>query len=159
MIAYQKTIESPIGDLHLVASDDTLLGIHWNEQQVSAGSPGRNVDKILRETAVQLAEYFAGQRQTFTIPLSMRGTPFQLRVWDALRRIPYGATKSYKDIACELNDANACRAVGTANGRNPISIIVPCHRVVNAGGALGGYAGGLEIKSRLLDLERLGHLL
>ncbi|KUP24820.1 hypothetical protein AWJ19_30360 [Paenibacillus sp. DMB5] len=101
----------------------------------------------------QLSEYFSGQRREFSLPLDMRGTPFQLQVWTALRTIPYGGAVSYKDMAIEVGNAKAVRAVGGANNRNPVPVIVPCHRVIGAAGALVGYAGGLGIKSCLLELE------
>ncbi len=107
----------------------------------------------IREAARQLAEYFAGTRRGFQLPLHMRGTPFQLRVWAALLRIPYGETRTYGALAAQLDCPGAARAVGAANGANPLSIVVPCHRVIAAGGGLGGYGGGLERKRFLLDLE------
>ena len=155
----QRVMDSAIGKLYLVASDGGLQGIYWKDKGFAASSGASAATTILDRTELQLTEYLDGRRQEFDLPLDIKGTPFQMRVWERLRQIPYGATKSYKDIATELNDANACRAVGTANGRNPFSIVIPCHRVVNAGGALGGYAGGLDIKSRLLDLEQHGRLL
>ena len=102
----------------------------------------------------QLAEYFAGERTRFDLELAPAGTPFQLEVWEALRRIPYGGTRSYGELAAELGRPGSARAVGAANARNPISIVVPCHRVVGSAGALTGYAGGVEAKRALLDLER-----
>ncbi|MCE1189130.1 MAG: methylated-DNA--[protein]-cysteine S-methyltransferase [Ignavibacteria bacterium] len=102
----------------------------------------------------QLLEYFAGTRKTFDIPLDMEGTPFQKKVWKQLTRIPYGKTVSYKDVAVKIKQPEAVRAVGMANGANPVPIIVPCHRVINANGKLGGYSGGLDIKIQLLDMEK-----
>ena len=107
----------------------------------------------IRDAARQLAEYFARTRRAFQLPLDLRGTQFQLAIWNALIRIPYGETRSYGQLAVELGHAGAARAVGAANGSNPVSIIVPCHRVVAAGGGLGGYGGGLARKRFLLDLE------
>jgi methylated-DNA-[protein]-cysteine S-methyltransferase len=107
----------------------------------------------IREAARQLAEYFARSRRAFELPLDLRGTRFQLAVWNALLRIPYGETRSYGRLAVELGHAGAARAVGTANGSNPVAIVVPCHRVIAAGGGLGGYGGGIERKRFLLDLE------
>jgi len=101
----------------------------------------------------QLAEYFQGRRRSFDLPLEVRGTPFQQRVWKALRRIPYGETRSYGEIARQVGSPRAARAVGMANHANPVAIVIPCHRVIAAGGALGGYACGIEFKRRLLDLE------
>ena len=108
----------------------------------------------LEEAKQQLAEYFAGQRQAFDLPLRMQGTPFQQKVWAALREIPYGETRSYGQIAAQVGNPKAGRAVGMANNRNPIAIIVPCHRVIGANGSLTGYAGGLSVKQELLALER-----
>ena len=108
---------------------------------------------LIRETARQLAEYFARTRRAFQLPLDLRGTPFQLQVWNALLRIPYGETRTYGQLALQLGHSGAARAVGAANGANPVSIIVPCHRVIAAGGGLGGYGGGLYRKRFLLDLE------
>lgn len=109
---------------------------------------------LLRQAAAELTEYFAGRRRAFTLPLAPEGTPFQRAVWDALRTIPYGESRSYKQIAAQIGRPTACRAVGMANNRNPIAIVVPCHRVVGSGGTLVGYAGGLEAKAYLLGLER-----
>lgn len=103
--------------------------------------------------AAQLAEYFRGERREFDLPLAPRGTPFQLRVWEELRRIPYGATVSYAELAARVGNPGAFRAVGRANGTNPIPVVIPCHRVINTGGALGGYGGGLPVKRALLELE------
>jgi methylated-DNA-[protein]-cysteine S-methyltransferase len=108
---------------------------------------------IAAETARQLAEYFRGERRKFDLPLDAQGTPFQKRVWSALRRIPYGETRSYKDIARAAGSPKGARAVGMANHENPIAIVVPCHRVIAADGSLGGYACGLDLKRKLLDLE------
>ncbi|MDR2295732.1 MAG: methylated-DNA--[protein]-cysteine S-methyltransferase [Clostridiales Family XIII bacterium] len=108
---------------------------------------------LLRETAAQLAEYFAGERKTFAVPLAPRGTDFMLSVWRALRDIPFGETRSYKEIAARVGKPRASRAVGMANNRNPIAILIPCHRVIGANGSLVGYAGGLSVKRFLLDLE------
>ena len=109
---------------------------------------------LLGQAKQQLAEYFAGQRQAFDLPLRMQGTPFQQKVWAALREIPYGETRSYGQIAAQVGNPKASRAVGMANNRNPIAIIVPCHRVIGANGSLTGYAGGLSVKEELLALER-----
>jgi len=150
-------IASPVGDLTLVATDAGLAAILWENDR-----PGRvpldrgaRVDghPILRQAAAQLAEYFAGRRRTFDVPLDMAGTAFQRDVWEALRTIPFGETRSYRDVARQIGRPRAVRAVGAANGRNPVSIIAPCHRVVGSGGALTGFAGGLERKAQLLALE------
>jgi methylated-DNA-[protein]-cysteine S-methyltransferase len=109
---------------------------------------------VLVETEKQLAEYFAGERREFELPLDMRGTQFQKAVWEALLGIPFGETRSYGDLARQLGNAMASRAVGAANGKNPISIVVPCHRVIGSSGRLTGFAGGLDVKARLLEMER-----
>lgn len=151
----QRKIDSEIGPLYLVASEKFLHGIFWRDQGLAKEQKDSAASKILDKTEKQIREYLAGHRITFDIPLKLEGTDFQKRVWAELEKIPYGQTKSYKQIASALNDPKACRAVGTANGRNPISLIVPCHRVINEGGKLGGYAGGLNIKEHLLSLEKM----
>lgn len=155
------TVESPIGALLLVADgEDRLTGVFTEGHRTEAAARARAVpavdapDGALAAAAEQLTEYFAGERTAFDLPTAAAGSPMQQEVWDALCRIPYGTTTSYGALAAELGmSPGAARAVGTANGRNPISIIVPCHRVVGASGALTGYAGGLEAKRRLLVLE------
>lgn len=154
-----KTIvDSPVGPLTLVAEDGVLTGLYMESQrhrpaeetfgEVHAGPFGAAVE--------QVAAYFAGELDTFDLPLSLRGTPFQRTVWSALREIPYGETISYGELAQQIGKPSAARAVGLANGKNPIGIIVPCHRVVGAGGDLTGYGGGLERKQYLLEFERAG---
>ena len=110
-------------------------------------------DEVLKKAVSQLEEYFLGQRKEFTLPLNPQGTPFQKQVWEALRTIPYGETRSYKEVAIAIGNPKACRAVGMANNKNPIAIITPCHRVVGANGKMVGYAGGLGIKEALLEVE------
>jgi methylated-DNA-[protein]-cysteine S-methyltransferase len=148
---------SPIGELVITASDSGLTGVRFpGKGQVAAAPPddGRGpASAILARACEQLAQYFAGSRTTFDIPLDPPGTPFQRRVWEALRAIPYGTTLSYSDLARRLGDLRATRAVGAANSRNPIPIIVPCHRVVGANGALTGFGGGLDRKRWLLEHE------
>ena len=141
------TVASPVGPLTLAERDGALVGIAFGD------GGGGDRTPLLDEAARQLAEYFEGRRRDFDLPLAPVGTPFQLEVWAALREIPYGQTRSYKDIACAVGRPLACRAVGMANNRNPLPIVIPCHRVVGASGALTGYAGGLEVKSKLLALE------
>ncbi|AGH94544.1 methylated-DNA--[protein]-cysteine S-methyltransferase [Pseudobdellovibrio exovorus] len=158
MMKVQRKINSAVGVIYLVASEKYLHGIFWKDQKIqkeeAASSAHSSASKILDKTECQIGEYLAGKRQEFNIPIQMDGTAFQKRVWARLAQIPYGETRSYKDIAKELKDANASRAVGTANGRNPISLIVPCHRVISSDGTMGGYAGGLSIKEMLLNLEK-----
>lgn len=142
---------SPVGFLRLCADEDGLCGVHFAGTTEPEHS-GTDCE-LLRRTARELDEYFAGQRREFHIPLSLHGTPFQKRVWAALLRIPYGQTRSYAQVAAMAGSPKACRAVGMANHNNPVSILVPCHRVINADGGLGGYGGGLETKRFLLNLE------
>jgi len=152
-----KTIDSPVGKLTLVARDDRLVAILWENDKpgrVKLGSmtPGDS-EPILLKTQTQLNEYFSGRRTQFELELEFEGTPFQKQVWNALLTIPFGEIRSYQQIATQLGNPKACRAVGAANGKNPISIVAPCHRVVGASGALTGFAGGLEAKASLLQLE------
>jgi methylated-DNA-[protein]-cysteine S-methyltransferase len=149
----QEIFETPVGPLYLVASEKGLRGLCWKNKNTQS-APGRAAEEILRDTRAQLAEYFRGKRTAFDLPLDMDGTEFQLQVWRELQKIPYGKTISYRELATRVRNPKACRAVGTANGRNPVPIIVPCHRVIAADGTLGGYTGGLMIKTKLLDLEK-----
>jgi methylated-DNA-[protein]-cysteine S-methyltransferase len=144
------TIESPIGELLLAGDGNALTAVHMN------GSPGaawRRDAAALRGPAEQLQAYFAGELREFDLTLSPHGTPFQREVWSALREIPYGSTISYAELAAAVGRPDAARAVGAANGRNPIAVVIPCHRVIGASGALTGYGGGLGRKRLLLDLE------
>jgi methylated-DNA-[protein]-cysteine S-methyltransferase len=152
-----KVMDSPVGRLKLVATGDGLAGILWENDR-----PGRvrlNIGSedsghpVLVETERQLAEYFAAQRKEFTVKLDFAGTDFQRKVWNALLTIPFGETRSYAEIARQIGNPAAARAVGAANGRNPVSIIAPCHRVVGSTGTLTGFAGGLDVKAHLLALE------
>jgi methylated-DNA-[protein]-cysteine S-methyltransferase len=153
-----KRMESPVGALTLVASRDGLAAVLWENDRPGrvrlylAGEDERH--PVLVETERQLNEYFAGRRQTFSLKLDVAGTEFQRKVWRALLEIPFGQTRSYGEIAKRIGTPAAVRAVGAANGRNPISIVAPCHRVVGATGKLTGFAGGLDAKARLLALER-----
>lgn len=152
-----KYMASPVGRLTLIASDKGLAAVLWendNPNRVHAKAQEENEQHpVLLETERQLQEYFEGSRNIFSLPLDMIGTPFQLQVWEALTTIPYGETRNYQQIANQLDNPKAVRAVGAANGRNPVSIIVPCHRVIGADGSLTGFAGGLEAKAHLLSLE------
>lgn len=144
-------LSSPVGTLTLTEEEGALTGLYFGR----LSRQGQEVlSPVLEETARQLSEYFSGKRREFSLPLSPKGTEFQLRVWRALETIPYGETRSYGDMARLIGSPKACRAVGMANHRNPISIIVPCHRVVGANGSLTGYGGGLDAKRFLLDLEQ-----
>ena len=152
-----KIVDSPVGKLTLVATDEGLAGILWENDP-----PRRvrlNVESedhthpVLIETERQLQEYFAGRRKSFALRLDLVGTAFQRRVWSALLTIPFGETRSYGEIARQIGNPGAVRAVGAANGRNPVSIVAPCHRVIGSTGKLTGFAGGLDAKARLLALE------
>lgn len=152
-----KTMASPVGALKLVAGEQGLSAILWENDDPARVRLGPLVEDpehpVLVEAERQLRDYFAGTRKTFTVPLDFRGTEFQKSVWAALLAIPYGETRSYAEIARAVGRPTAFRAVGAANGRNPISIIAPCHRVVGTNGALTGFAGGLKAKELLLGLE------
>jgi methylated-DNA-[protein]-cysteine S-methyltransferase len=141
--------ESPVGPLRLEARDGALVALHLNAQP----GPENLEDPVLAAATEQLRAYFAGERTTFDLPLDMHGNPFERRVWDELKQIPYGETVSYGEIAQRIGAPGSARAVGLANGRNPIAIIVPCHRVIGANGKLVGFGGGLPMKRALLDLE------
>ena len=151
-------MDSPVGALKLVAHDHALVAVMWdneNHKRVRLAELVENQQHpMLHQVKQQLQEYFAGQRQQFDLPLDFQGTAFQQQVWQALLQIPYGETRSYKQIAFQLGNEKAVRAVGAANGKNPISIIAPCHRVIGSGGALVGFAGGLDKKQILLSLEQ-----
>ena len=145
--------DSPVGPLTLVSDGDWLVGLHFEGWNPPASALHKS-DALLAETARQLDAYFAGLHRTFDLPLAPRGTPFQQRVWSALRAIPFGETRSYGQLAAALGKPSAMRAVGAANGRNPIAIVVPCHRVIGADGSLTGFGGGIERKRVLLRLEQ-----
>lgn len=149
----QRKLKTKIGVVYLVVSEKYLFGIFWDDQKLPKETHLET--KMLDKVEKQVNEYLVGKRKKFDIPLMLEGTDFQKRVWAELAKIPYGETRSYKDIAQALKDPNACRAVGTANGKNPISLIIPCHRVINQSGKMGGYAGGLSIKEFLLSLEKV----
>lgn len=149
---------SPVGTLKLVANEMALVAVLWeneNPKRVRLAELVEQADHpVLLETQKQLTEYFAGKRQQFDLPLDFAGTEFQQKVWQALLSIPFGETRSYRDIAEQIGNVKAVRAVGAANGKNPISIIAPCHRVVGTNGKLVGFAGGLDNKDILLRLEK-----
>ena len=157
MTCHEILVESPVGTLRLLAEDDALIGLymekHAREIVHAAVRDGRG-HPVLTAASEQLGAWFAGDRTRFDMPLRPRGTPFQLAVWVALTEIPFGQTRTYGEIAARLGRPSAARAVGAANGRNPISIVVPCHRVIGSSGALTGYAGGVERKRWLLEHER-----
>lgn len=146
-------LKTPIGDLRMLSNGAALVAIEWPGQHTDSSGENDTLDDVLRQAVEQLQAYFDGRRTHFELPLDPQGTPFQHSVWDALRRIPYGEHRAYRDIAQEIGRPRAVRAVGAANGRNPLPIVVPCHRVIGSNGSLTGFAGGLEAKRRLLSLE------
>ncbi len=149
------TVDSPIGELLLKGDGRALTGLYMSGGKFAqtATDDWERDDDAFADVRAQLAAYFAGELTDFEVPLAPVGTAFQLSVWGALQEIPYGRTESYGQLAARVGNVRACRAVGLANGRNPISIIVPCHRVIGASGTLTGYGGGLERKRQLLNLE------
>lgn len=171
---YIRCIQTPVGPLRIEADDQAITRISFGgdpdndpnegaDKGAAAETAAKTAAKaaaatadtpLLRQAERELEEYFAGRRRSFTLPLAPAGTAFQRAVWEALREIPYGQTCSYQQIARRIGRPAACRAVGMANHRNPIPILIPCHRVVGADGSLTGYAGGLAVKSRLLELEQ-----
>jgi len=161
MTCFHTIFPSPVGRLKLIASDKGLAAILWENDdplRVSLGGTMENNDHpTLRQTADQLTEYFAGQRRAFSVPLDFKGTDFQRSVWQALLTIPFGETRTYGQLAAQLGKPSASRAVGAANGKNPISVIAPCHRVIGGNGSLTGFARGLEAKAYLLGLEGHAH--
>jgi len=154
---YEALYDSPLGEMLLVSNGDALTGVYFSRQKYCPDDDAQRRDgadvAVLNDTKRQLDEYFHEGRHTFTLPLAPEGTPFQQQVWAELCRIPFGETRSYGDLAHALGDVNKSRAVGAATGRNPITIIVPCHRVIGADGTLTGYASGVERKLALLSLE------
>jgi methylated-DNA-[protein]-cysteine S-methyltransferase len=152
-----QIIDSPLGKLKLVARDTKLIAILWEHERKNRVKLGemREADDnpVLLEAARQLQEYFAGERTRFDLELSFDGTPFQKQVWNALQEIPFGEKRTYRDIAMRVGNGRATRAVGAAIGRNPLSIVAPCHRVIGSSGKLTGFAGGLPNKARLLATE------
>lgn len=151
-------MDSPVGALKLVAHDQALVAVMWDNEDHKRVRLAELIEDrqhpMLLRVKKQLEQYFTGQRQQFDLPLDFQGTDFQQQVWQALLTIPYGEKRSYKDIAVQIGNEKAVRAVGAANGRNPISIIAPCHRVIGSSGALVGFAGGLDKKQILLSLEQ-----
>lgn len=157
MTLFYKTMQSPVGELKLVASDKGLAAILWENddpKRVRLGPLEENKKHpLLLDAERQLNAYFTGSLEKFSLPLDFVGTVFQKKVWAALLTIPFGETRSYGEIAKQIGSPKAVRAVGAANGKNPISIIAPCHRVIGANGKLTGFAGGLEAKAQLLGIE------
>jgi methylated-DNA-[protein]-cysteine S-methyltransferase len=152
---FYTTIDSPIGELLLLGDGHVLRGLYMQggRKPIAIDPTWERDEEPFASVTSQLEEYFSGHRDTFDVPLQMRGTPFERRVWGALQEIPYGETTSYGELASRIGQPTGARAVGLANGRNPIAVIVPCHRVIGANGSLTGYGGGLERKRILLELE------
>ena len=151
-----RFLDTPVGRLLLARDAAGLRLIHFNGGPAEAGPHVPADDNLFEDVVAQLTEYFAGTRRQFELPLAPAGTPFQQRVWAALLDIPYGQTISYGELAARIGQKSASRAVGLANGSNPLPIVIPCHRVIGANGKLTGYGGGLPMKERLLALERGG---
>ncbi len=152
----QWKMKTTVGDLYLVATKNGLSGALWHAPKFEKLEDIDGKDSVslhIRNAVRELTEYFCGDRTVFDIKLDMQGTDFQKKVWEELKKIPYGETISYRELAKRVHNEKACRAVGSANGKNPVSIIVPCHRVITSNGTIGGYAGGLTAKRKLLALE------
>jgi len=145
--------DSPVGPLILTSANRSLTGVRFDDSPPLDAGVVHHSDRVLDEVRRELDAYFSERLREFTVPLAPRGTPFQMRVWTALRTIPYGSTTSYGAIAGQIGTPSAVRAVGAANGANPIPIVIPCHRVIGANGSLTGFGGGLDRKRFLLDLE------
>jgi len=158
MQKYRQTIDTPLGKMTLVADDDALLYALFESKDKLRPPEGtvEGSNPVLAQAEEELAAYFAGRLRDFAVPCNPAGTQFQQEVWQALRRIPYGKTKSYAEIAVEIGRPQACRAVGQANNKNPLALFVPCHRVIGADGRLVGYASGTDKKEALLRLEKCG---
>jgi len=158
---WHTRIDSPVGKLTLIANDNNLVAVAWEHENIDAkkfASPAANAEHpVLCMAKAQLAEYFAGKRTEFSLPLKFEGTDFQKRVWRGLQQIPYGKTWSYGQLASAVGSPKAFRAVGAANARNPLSIVIPCHRVIGADGTLTGFGGGMNNKAVLLTLEGAHH--
>jgi len=154
---HRQVIDSPVGELTLVATDTALVAVLWPQERDGrvrfSPEPVDGENAVLSDATSQLAEYFDGARRSFDVPLDLRGTKFQQQVWRSLANIPYGETSTYGKQAAAIGRPRSVRAVGSANGRNPLSIVLPCHRIVGADGKLTGFAGGLDAKRWLLDHE------
>lgn len=148
----QYKMRSIFGDIFICASDIGVTSLGWKERDIPLVS---KTDKypLISMAVTQLKEYFSGARKSFDLPLDLKGTEFQMKVWKELQRVPYGKTLTYKDIAAKVKSPKAVRAVGTANGKNPLCVIIPCHRIIGSNGKLSGYAWGIDLKEKLLKLE------
>lgn len=149
-------IDTPLGPMTVTASEQSILGVRFGSEPPLGAMPCSEAEapEVLRRAADELCDYFTGKLRRFTVPLAPQGSAFQMRVWEALRTIGYGETRTYKEIAVQIGHSRSYRAVGMANNRNPIAILIPCHRVIGSDGSLTGYAGGIGIKEWLLDFER-----
>lgn len=145
---FQYSYDTIIGKIFIAEKNGFIAQVSFKE--ISAE---KKETALIKKTYLELAEYFNGKRQIFNVPLSPEGTPFQKKVWEELKKIPYGQTATYKEIAKGIDNEKACRAVGMANNKNPIAVIIPCHRVIGSNGSLTGYAGGLTVKNKLLQIE------
>ena len=145
---------SPVGNLTLVSNGEALVELNFENGRYAKPPQPAGADKVLKQARRELGEYFAGKRKTFNVPVAPEGTEFQRQAWAALQKIPYGATRSYAQQAAVIGRPKAVRAVGAANGRNPVAIVIPCHRVIGANGGLTGFGGGMACKQQLLDLEQ-----
>ena len=154
MTTSAMVVASPLGELLLIAEDGCLTGLHLPAEEHAVPTGARRDERAFATVRRQLDEYFAGRRRTFDVPLAPAGTPFRQRVWEELQRVGFGETITYAELAGRIGRPTAIRAAGAANGANPISILIPCHRVIGSDGTLTGYGGGLEAKRFLLDLER-----
>ena len=155
LMKYWDIFESElVGTIQIICDEEGILGLEFGSEAPKEGL--KKSTDLIKKTVFQLNEYLIGERTEFDLPLKPEGTAFQIKVWEALCTIPYGQTRSYKEIAVQIGNEKACRAVGMANNRNPISIIIPCHRVIGADKSLVGYGGGLNIKVKLLNLESSG---
>ena len=151
-VILHKTISTVLGPLTLVSTELALISLTFGSSPISEGSQEGD-SELLKKAENQLHEYFSGQRKVFDLPLEPQGTQFQLTVWNELKKIPYGQTISYQEQAQNIQKPKASRAVGAANGKNPLAILIPCHRVISSSGKLTGFSGGLETKKKLLELE------
>ena len=145
---FQYSYDTIIGKIFIAEKNGFIAQVSFKEIKKK-----KKETALIKKTYLELAEYFNGKRQIFNVPLSPEGTPFQKKVWEELKKIPYGQTATYKEIAKGIDNEKACRAVGMANNKNPIAIIIPCHRVIGSNGSLTGYAGGLTVKNKLLQIE------
>ena len=159
MTYFYKTMKSPVGNLLLIAVDEGLSALLWEGDNLSRIRAKPDIEdinhRILKQAEVEINEYFSGIRTSFSVPMVPEGTDFQLSVWEELKKIPYATTISYGELAKRIGNPKASRAVGAANGKNPLSIVVPCHRVIGSSGKLTGFAGGIKVKSQLLNIEKM----